>query len=155
MPVIRICQLMDLRMTNGGRIRGQNNFVAQNFVYSGVTYQFIPFQLSGAVMSLGGDNPVMSLLLPNYEIALKLLEAGDGNRDSTLEITQLWLTAGGTPLPNPVKEFYIGIGAGDDDTTAELRFRSAMDSAASQFPRRTLSAENVGILPLDSQISLR
>lgn len=154
MPQIRICQLAEI--TAGSSVyRMQNYFVGQDYSYGGKTYKFVPFQLSGAIMSLGGDNPAMSLLMPNDEMALTIVNKHDGNRNSLLKVTQLWLSSSSSPLPNPITEFYIGVGAADNDTTIELRYRSAVDSVTASFPRRTLSAENVGILPLDSQISFR
>jgi hypothetical protein len=67
----------------------------------------------------------------------------------------VWLTPALTPLPGGLEEFYVGIGAGDSDTTVELRFRSPMDAATSRFPRQILSAQNVGILPLSAELTLR
>jgi hypothetical protein len=39
--------------------------------------------------------------------------------------------------------------------TVELRFNTAADSVASNFPAQRLNQQNVGILPLDSALSLR
>lgn len=154
MPTIRVCQLVELT-AGGATYRLQNYFIGQDYTYGGKTYKFVGFQLSGSLMSLGGDNPMTSLLMPNDKMALTIVNSHDGNRNSLMKVTQLWLSASNSPLPNPITEFYIGVGAADNDTTLELRFRSAIDSVISSFPRRVISAENVGVLPLDSQISLR
>jgi hypothetical protein len=154
-PIIRICQLFELKMQGQPPSRGQNFYIGENLTYKGRRYSFVPFETTGTTQSLGGDNPQVSLLMPNEEFILHLLEGGDGNRNSELTLTHIWVTPAGSLLPGPLVEFYVGIGAGDSDTTIELRFRSALDSVGSRFPYRVLTAENVGILPLNSEISLR
>lgn len=154
MPKIRIVQMFDLKAANGFRERGQNLYHGQNYTYQGLSYKFVPFEVSGSTASLGGDNPSLSLLLPNEEYILRLLQGADGNRNSELTLTHLWLAPDETPLPGPLIEFYVGIGAGDSDTTVELRFRSPM-SATTRFPRRVITAENCGILPLNAELNLR
>jgi hypothetical protein len=52
-------------------------------------------------------------------------------------------------------ENYVGIGATFSDTTIELRFKSAMDSVNANFPAQSFTRKSVGILPLNSDISLR
>lgn len=153
MPQIRLVQLFDLQASNGFRERRQNWFHSP-WAYNGITYNFAPFEVSGTTASLGGDNPAVSLLLPNEEYIVKLLDGADGNRNSELTLTHIWLTPDEKPLPGPLVEFYVGIGAGNSDTTVELRFRSPM-SAITRFPRRVLTAENAGILPLNAELSLR
>ena len=155
MPKIRVCQMFELRLAGQPVQRGQNFFIGENFTYAGLTYRFVPFEVTGTTQSLGGDNPQVSLLMPNEDILLKMVEGGDGNRNSTLRLINLWVTAAGSPLPGPLIEFYVGIGAGDSDTTIELRFRSPMDAATARFPRQLLTAYNVGILPLNSELNLR
>jgi len=153
--LIRLCQMFELRLVGQPVYRGQNIFIGERYTYAGIQYEFVPFEVTGTTQSLGGDNPQVSLLMPNEQIILTMLEGGQGNRNSTMRLTQLWLTPAFTPLPGPLQEFYVGIGAGDSDTTVELRFRSPMDAATSRFPRQILSAQNVGILPLNTELNLR
>jgi hypothetical protein len=152
---IRILQMFDLQMKGQNSFKAQNIFIGRDYTYQGVIYRFCPFEISGTTQALGGANPLLSVMLPNEEIILQMLAGGDGNRNSTLRLTQVWLTPALTPLPGGLEEFYVGIGAGDSDTTVELRFRSPMDAATSRFPRQILSAQNVGILPLSAELTLR
>lgn len=154
MPRVRIVQLFDLKAANGFRASGQNWFGGETYTYGGVSYDFVPFEVSGSTASLGGDNSAVSLLMPNEEYILRLLQGADGNRNSELTLTHIWLSPSLKPLPGPLIEFYVGIGAGDNDTTVELRFRSPL-SALTRFPRRVLTAENAGILPLNADLTLR
>lgn len=155
---IRICQFFNLTAANGGRYLFQNYFVNQNKLYpekTGPTYAFAPFRAEGSMASLNGENNILQVLFPNIEVALRLLQAGDGNRLSRLTLTTVWLTAAGAYTNNVQTEYYVGIGSSVSETTLELRFRSAIDSVTSNFPNRTLHRDLVGPLPLDSQIALQ
>lgn len=155
---IRIAQFFNLTSSNGGRYLFQNYFVNENKVYptaGGDTYEFAPFRAEGSMASLNGENNVLQILFPNVEIALRLLQSGDGNRLSRLTLTTVWLTSTGAFTNNIQTEYYVGIGSSISDTTLELRFRSAIDSVTSNFPNRTLNRTLVGPLPLDSQIILQ
>jgi hypothetical protein len=154
MSEIRIAQLFNLRTDNGVRHRYQNYFVGQSYTYLSQAYTFAPFQADGAMASLNGENQTMQVLFPNLEIVVRLVEEGEGNRLSELELTTLWLTASGG-IANKFADFYVGTGASFNDDTVELRFRSAMDSVGANFPARTLTTDNVGILPLNSELYLR
>jgi hypothetical protein len=152
--VIRIANYFRLTTSNGVVYRYQNYFVSASSSFLGESYTFAPFQAEGSTATLGGDNQQLRVLFPNVEYALQLLEGGDGNRLSTLRLTTAWLTAG-DQITNPHHDFYVGIGAGFSDTTIELRFRSAIDSVGSEFPRRTFNRELVGPLPLNAELYLR
>ena len=86
-------------------------------------------------------------------MVLRLLQEGNGNRLSTLVFTSRWLNDDNQFISDNIHtETFIGIGAGFSETTVELRFRSAMDSVGSQFPRRIFTKNLVGILPTSSDI---
>jgi len=152
---IRICQFFDLTTSTGNRHFFQNYFANENKLYAGRYYAFAPFRAEGAIASLNGENNILQILFPNLDISVAMLQAGDGNRLSTLELTTVWLTANGNYTNNIQIEYYVGVGSSISDTTLELRFRSAIDSVTSNFPNRTLTRELVGPLPLDSQLVLQ
>jgi len=152
---IQICQLLDLKMRNGTQLLAQNFFVKQTYTFLGQTYQFVPFQISGSLMTIGGDNETLTVLFPNIEMAITLLEGGDGNRNSELVLRNLWLNSALQPIPDPIPEFYVGQGSTFSELTIECRFRSALDSVGGAFPARILTAENAGVLPLESSVSLQ
>ena len=155
MSSIRIANFFRLTTANGIPHRYQNYFIGANDIpFLGEQYLFAPFQAEGSMASLNGDNQQLRVLFPNVEYALQLLEGGDGNRLSTLRLSTAWLTEAGV-VSNQLSEFYVGIGAGFSETTIELRFRSAIDSVGSEFPRRTFNRELVGPLPLNAELYLR
>ena len=153
MSEMRICQFFDLLTTTGKQHYYQNYFIAESKSFLGQPYAFAPFQADGALASLNGDNQQLRVLFPSQEIAIRFVEEGDGNRLSVLQLTTAWVAAAGT-LTTTFTDYFIGTGATFSDTTVELRFRSSMDSVGSSFPARTLTTDNVGILPLNADLSL-
>lgn len=154
MENIRIAQYFRLATTDGVIHRYQNYFVGTTSTYNSQTYSFAPFQADGAMASLNGENDQLRVLFPHIEYALRLVESGNGNRLSELELTTAWLNAAGT-ITNAHTDYYIGIGASFSETTIELRYRSAIDSVGSAFPARTFTRDLVGPLPLNSELFLR
>ena len=154
---IRICQFFKLETTTkpSEPYRYQNYFIGENKTLGGVSYSFVPFESEGGLSSLNADNQQVTLRLPASEYAVRLVEVGDGNRLSKLVVYTRFINADGAIKTGGFDEYYVGIGASFSDDTIELRFRSALDGVAAGFPARTLTEENVGILPLESTLSLR
>jgi len=138
--------------------RYQNYFVNLEKPYpaaSNVLFAYAPFRVEGSIINLTGDNPVLQILFPNVDFSIQLLHNGDGNRLSQLELTTIWLDSNNNYSSTITTEYYIGLGSSINETTLELRFRSAIDSTSNNFPARTLTLENSGPLPLDSQLVLQ
>lgn len=160
MTTIRAAQFFKLIMydTRGNRTSTnlyQNYFIGETKRVDGQSYTFAPFKAEGTVASIGGDNNSLQILLPNDAFAMRIVEQGNGNRLSRLELTTRWLNANNEFTGSYYSENYIGIGSAFSDTTVELRFRSSMDSVSGQFPRATFSRDLVGPLPTSAEISLR
>lgn len=152
---IRICQFFQLDTTDGFTHRYQNYFLKVSKTFKGALYSYVPFEVEGGVSSLNADNQQITIRLPASEYAIRVVEEGDGNRLSKLLLCTRFITAsGGIPDTGP-EEYYVGIGAAFSDDTIELRFRSALDGVAAGFPASTLTERNVGVLPLESTLSLR
>ena len=154
MSEMRICQFFDLLTTTGKQHYYQNYFIAEFKSFLGQSYAFVPFQADGALANLNGDNQPLRVLIPSQQLAIRFVEEGDGNRLSVLQLTTAWVTAGGDIITT-FADYFVGTGATFSDTTVELRFRSSMDSVGAGFPARTLTVDNVGILPLNADLILR
>jgi len=152
--IIRIVQYFNLTAT-GGPYRYQNYFVGDSKFFGGSTYGFAPFQVNGGVSNLNGDNVQIQVLFPANEIALRLLDVAEGNRKSLLTLYTRTVNKNGQVSNAGPTEQFIGLGASIGLDTVELRFNTAADSVASNFPAQRLNQENVGFLPLDSALSLR
>ena len=151
---IRICNFFRLTTAKGVVHRYQNYFIGETKAFQGQNYAFSPFQADGALASLNGENQQLRVLFPSQELVIRLVEDGDGNRLSVLALATAWLTAGGD-ISTSYTDFFVGTGATFNDDTVELRFRSSMDSVGAAFPARTFTSDNVGILPLNSELYLR
>jgi hypothetical protein len=152
---IRIVQFFDLVDANNQTHRYQNYYVGQSKTFGGVSYSFAPFQVEGATSSLNGDNEQIQILFPATTYAIKLVEAGEGNRKSRLILSTRFVNENGGISDNGPRGIFVGLGASFSTETVELRFSSALDAAASQFPATTLTSDNAGVLPLESQLQLR
>lgn len=154
--VIRICQFIEIDPVGAPLQRYQNYFVQQKVTFGGSKYDFAPFQIEGGVSSLNGDNEQIQLLFPATEYVVRLVEQGEGNRKSTLAVHTRYITAQDAVVNRGgFSTYFIGIGASFSEDTMELRFRSALDGITPNLPGQTLTAQNAGILPLDSQLSFR
>lgn len=152
---IRIVQFFKLTDSDGDVHRYQNYFVYSNKTFASESYAFAPFQVSGSVSSLNGDNYQVQVLFPATEYAIKLVEKGNGNRKSILQLNTRFVSESGTISNNGPSEQYVGLGASFSAETIELRFNTAVDAVLANFPANRLNEDNVGILPLDSVLSLR
>jgi hypothetical protein len=153
MSEIRICNFFNLVTTTGKTHRYQNYFIAESKSFLGQPYAFAPFQADGALANLNGDNQQLRVLFPSQELVIRLVEEGDGNRLSVLQLTTAWITGGGD-ISTTFTDYFVGTGATFSDDAVELRFRSSMDSVGAGFPARTLTADNVGVLPLNAELYL-
>lgn len=152
---IRIVQFFDLEDSDGKPHRYQNYFVGQSKNFDSKTFEFAPFQVQGGVSNLNGDNIQIQVLFPATAYAIKLVESAEGNRKSLLTLSTRTVTEAGKISGNGPLEIFIGLGASISEDTIELRFNTAADSVATNFPAQQLNEENVGFLPLDSALTLR
>jgi hypothetical protein len=163
-----VANFLELTTTDGTFHRYQNFFHGGSLSRVAVPgtsaplYEFAPFRAEGSLASLNGENALLRVLFPHSEFTVALVENGDGNRLSRLSFQTVWMgnAASLADYENystiaSYDEYYIGVGASFDDTTVELRFRSAMDSVGANFPRRTFNTNNVGILPVTAEVSFR
>lgn len=154
---IRIVQFFDLKTSDGTVYRYQNFFVGLTKRFGRKNYDFAPFQVTGQNSSLNGDSEQLSVLFPALDVVITLVEGGDGNRKSVLNLHTRFVNRSGdfSDTDSGPRGVFFGLGASFNDDTVELRFSSALDAAASQFPATTLTERNAGILPLESQLQLR
>jgi hypothetical protein len=165
--MLNIAQFISITPKSGTVRRFQNYFhsTTGGAPVPGTTspsYLFAPFRAEGVMSQLNGENETLQLLFPFSTFAVRLVEEGDGNRLSKLELKTVWMETNSSGY-NPsdylwageTNDSYVGIGATFSDTTIELRFKSAMDSVNANFPAQSFTRLNVGILPLNADINLR
>lgn len=165
---IRIAHFAYIKTANNRNHYYQNYFFGKDLAAVAIpgastpVYRHAPFQAQGSAAALGGENPTMQLLFPHTAFAINLVEDGEGNRLSQLELKTVWMANSGDlsnyaaySVISQYTEYCIGVGAAFSDTTIELRFRSAMDSVGAGFPGQRLSSQNAGILPLNADLILQ
>jgi len=167
MPTIRVAHFAFIETANQRSHYYQNYFFGKDFTAVAIpgtaspVYRHAPFEARGSTAALGGDNPLLQLLFPHTAFAVAMVEDGEANRLSKLELKTVWMAATDIAdystysVVNQYTEYYIGVGAAFSDTTIELRFRSAMDSVGAAFPSQQLNRQNVGILPLNADLRLQ
>lgn len=167
MPTIRVANFAYIRTANGRNHYYQNYFFGKDFTAvaipgtSAPTYRHAPFEVKGSTAALGGDNPSTQLLFPHSAFAIALVEDGQNNHLSRLELKTVWMASNDPTnyssysVTSQYTEYYIGVGAAFSDSTIELRFRSAMDSVGAGFPGQQFNRQNVGILPLNADLVLQ
>lgn len=157
--VIRVAHFVYIVTSANTGHRYQNYFFQRAAIPGSSTplYNYAPFEVRGTTASIGGDNPTVQLLFPHTSFSIGLVEGGNGNRLSRLQLNTVWMNSNGNPtsystysVSAQYVEYFVGIGASFSDTTIELRFKSAMDSVGAPFPGQQLNSQNVGILPLNS-----
>lgn len=153
MSEIRICNFFNLVTATSKTHLYQNYFIAESKSFLGQSYAFAPFQADGSLANLNGDNQQLRVLFPSQELVIRLVEEGDGNRLSVLQLTTAWVTAAGD-IYTTFTDYFVGTGSTFSDDAVELRFRSSMDSVGAGFPARTLTADNIGVLPLNAELYL-
>lgn len=152
---IRIVQFFDLKVEDGTSYRYQNYFVYKEKTFNSNSYAFAPFQVQGESSSLNGESEQLSVLFPATDYIIRLVETENGNRKSVLNLYTRFVSRDGDLSDNGPRGVFFGLGASFNADTVELRFSSALDAAASQFPATTLTEDNAGVLPLESQLQLR
>jgi hypothetical protein len=167
MPTIRVAHFAFIETANQRSHYYQNYFFGKDFTAVSIpgtaspVYRHAPFEARGSTAALGGDNPALQLLFPHTAFAIAMVEDGEGNRLSKLQLKTVWMASNDISnyssytVVNQYTEYYIGVGAAFSDTTIELRFRSAMDSVGASFPAQQLNRQNVGILPLNADLRLQ
>jgi hypothetical protein len=165
--MINIAHFISIEGKSGGEYHFQNFFYSENsgvtlpFLSSSPTFLYAPFRVEGASAQLGGDNDLLQILFPFSLFAVRLVEGGNGNRLSSLTVRTVWYDNNSASdqysdyqVVAQYSENYVGIGASFSETTVELRFRSAMDSVNANFPAKSLTKENAGILPLSADLAI-
>ena len=144
------------------RFVGNTEYAFQNFNVSGIVrinnknHKFLPFGFSGITVTKNGDNVDASLVLPNNALAQAFaLQAFE-------EEWMIKVRVGSFDISNP-KKFdqilyeYLGVVAagGWDDTSIRMTLNSVLDAVTGDVPHRVFDEENVGELPITSNINLR
>lgn len=138
------------------------NYAFQNFHVQGRVkidnrnYQFLPFGFSGVTVSRNGDNVDASIVVPNNTLSQAF---------AIQAMEQEWVVkvaVGSFDMNNPdvfqqLLYEYVGVvsSGGWDDTSIRLILNSVLDAVSGDVPHRVLETDNVGPLPVTSNLRLQ
>lgn len=133
----------------------QNYWVNEDAIYAGITYGFLPFAFSGVTVSKSGDNQPATLVLPNNALSRAWGETA---------VTARWIARVITMVINPDDKSiltpiatYVGqiVNSNWDTTSLQLEMASVLDAVGTDVPRKRLTQQLVGNLPLTSNVRLQ
>lgn len=144
-----------LTLTGSQTLRFQNFWIGENITHAGAVYGFLPFAFSGATITKSGDNQPASLAFPNNSLVRGWAETA---------IRGQWLVACAVVLINPDDRSDLTqlnsytaqiINGAWGDTGIEIRMASVLDAVGSDIPRKKLTKQLVGNLPVTSSVRLQ
>lgn len=140
------------------------SYAFQNFNVGGPTrinmgsksrnFNFLPFTYTGVSLSRSGDNVSTELAVPNTELtrpwALNAIEGGWLGKVFNLEVDC------NDASNNRVMYTYVGqvTAGGWDQAAVILKLNSVLDAVEAEVPWQTLNRNNVGRLPVSSNVRL-
>jgi hypothetical protein len=133
----------------------QNYWINENVTFNGITYSFLPFAFSGVTVTRSGDNQPAALVFPNNQLSRDWIETA---------VTQQWIATCQTLLLEPhdntggrvLSTYTAQIVSGSwSEAQVELRMASVLDAVGADLPRKRLTKQLVGKLPLTASVNLR
>jgi hypothetical protein len=149
-------QYLDLRSLAGGsRYRFQNYWINEDAALNGASYGFMPFAFSGTTITKSGDNQPATLAFPNNALSRGWAET---------VVTEQWIAQCNTVIVNPdnkseliVLSTYVAqiVNASWNETILELQMASVLDAVGADVPRKKLTKQLVGNLPITSRVRIQ
>ena len=141
----------------------QNFFIGKEMTYEGNKYAFAPFGFSGVTINRTGDGLDATLVFPNNKLTEKWAIAAINNRwIAEVEVLILPNTDPKTGLDdatrsrNSVSQFVGQVAGGSwDNISLNVILSTVLDAVGTDVPRRTLTQETVGNLPVTSSVRLQ
>jgi hypothetical protein len=152
---LAFAQYMTLRSTSqGSRYLFQNYWVNEDAPLNSAIFGFMPFAFSGTTVTKSGDNLPATIGFPNNELSRGWAEAA---------VVESWIATVSTVLVNPddksdatILSQYTGqiVSANWDETMLQLQMASVLDAVGTDVPRKRLTQQLVGNLPLTSNVRI-
>lgn len=149
-------QYLNLRSINGtSRYRFQNYWINEDAALNGATYGFMPFAFSGTTVTKSGDNQPATLVFPNNALSRGWAET---------VVTEQWMAECATVIVNPddrndliTLTTYVAqvVNASWNETALELQMASVLDAVGADVPRKKLTKQLVGNIPVTSRVRVQ
>lgn len=144
-----------LTLAGSQTLHFQNYWIGENIAYSGTTYGFLPFAFSGTTVTKSGDNQPATIALPNNELARAWAQSA---------VVGQWLATCRTAILNPDDRSAITllstyaaqiVSASWRESAIELQLASVLDAVGADVPRKKLTKQLVGSLPLTARVRVQ
>lgn len=144
--------------TNGLLIqfRFQNFFIGKDMTYDSKKYTFVPFGFSGVTVNRTGDGLEASLVFPNNDLTRGW--AVTAIKDYYVMEVDVLIIDSSSPTGSHTKvHTYTGqvIGGQWDNVSLNLQLGAVLDAVGTDVPRRSLTRQLVGNLPVSNNVRLQ
>ena len=126
----------------------------------GLSYTFAPFGFSGVTVNRSGDGLESTLVFPNNELTRSFaIDAIDNFAIAKVDVLIIEDTdpeTGPTATHTIVHTFTGQVTGGQwDNTSLNLELSSVLDAVGTDIPRRSLTQDLVGNLPISNSVRLQ
>ena len=152
-----------LRITQGRntQYRFQNFFINQQITHTssdGVSadYTFVPFGFSGVTVNRTGDGLEATVVFPNNELS-RAWGVNAINQNWVMEVDVLIIDDDAKDGPHTIVHDYTGqvVGGQWDEVSLNLQLSTVLDAVGTDVPRRSLTQDLVGNLPIANNVRLQ
>ena len=132
--------------------RFQNFYIGEDATFNSNTFGFLPFGFSGTTVTKGADNEPAVLVFPNNSLTRSWIETA---------VAEYWVCHVRTLLVNAddksdtrllSRYFSQIVGAAWDSSAVQLELASVLDAVGVDLPRKRLTQQLVGSLPVTSSV---
>jgi len=154
-----LAHYLNIRSPDSGIIyRFQNFYIGEDAYFTNITtgevntFGFLPFGFSGVTVTKAADNEPATLLFPNNSLTRGWIETA---------VRDYWVCNVRTVLVNPddktdyrlLSRYFSQIVAASWDSSAvKLELASVLDAVGVDLPRKRLTQQLVGSLPVTSSV---
>ena len=147
-----------LRITQGRntQYRFQNFFIGQQITHQSANYTFVPFGFSGVTVNRTGDGLEATVVFPNNELS-RAWGVNAINQNWVMEVDVLIIDDDAKDGPHQTVHSYTGqvVGGQWDEVSLNLQLSTVLDAVGTDVPRRSLTKELIGNLPIANNVRLQ
>ena len=136
--------------------RFQNFFINQQITHQSANYTFVPFGFSGVTVNRTGDGLEATVVFPNNELS-RAWGVNAINQNWVMEVDVLIIDNDAKDGPHNIVHSYTGqvVGGQWDEVSLNLQLSTVLDAVGTDVPRRSLTKELVGNLPIANNVRLQ
>ena len=136
--------------------RFQNFFINQQITHQSANYTFVPFGFSGVTVNRTGDGLEATVVFPNNEVS-RAWGVNAINQNWVMEVDVLIIDDDAKDGPHQTVHSYTGqvVGGQWDEVSLNLQLSTVLDAVGTDVPRRSLTKELIGNLPIANNVRLQ